>query len=134
MENETKRWQQHVPLPWVIGEIVLAYAQQTDNEKIIAWIDRLPNATFTVPGYKTQTAQTATAQPYVVFQHDASGWIRVTPSWSFRSFLPMHVSNFVHLARHSGHIAEFDADNCACREAYRWMFGMARTFRRIPAL
>lgn len=107
---------QCVPLPRVIGEIVLVYAQQTDCEKILAWIDNLPNGTFVPqqydPGYKC-------ALPHLVFDYspdDARGLIFV--KLSSLSFRLLHVSDFVDAARHSGHIESFT--DCGCATAEYW--------------
>lgn len=94
--------------PLVISSIVLAYAQPTDREKIVAWIRQLPNATFTVPDRGTQIQ--------VRLSRDENMTYLTAASWSYT--LHAHVTSLVDAARHSGHIERFR--DCECTRDACW--------------
>lgn len=106
-------------LPRIISEIVLSYAQQTMPEKIIAWIDHLPNATFAVPQYIPGFGFDFDTH-IILITHDQES-VCIKPSWS-SSAMHMHVLLLVHAAMRNGHIKNFT--DCACRDDVRWMVEM----------
>lgn len=91
-------------LPWILSEMVLAYSQQSDREKIIGWINNLPNATFAVPG-------STPAHLVVVCVPDL---VVIRPSWSGDKW-DMGVLDLINAARHHGHIEDFA--HCVCSDS-----------------